>query len=89
TDLRPTGLGTPAPVGGGFDTAADGRLLPTDGRAPAPLWTLGSMRRGNLLETTAIPEIRCQADDLALLLGRSAVAAPSGPGAPNGAVPAR
>ncbi|MFD0401990.1 hypothetical protein ACFVHI_28355, partial [Kitasatospora sp. NPDC127121] len=63
--------------------------LPTGGRAPAPLWTLGSLRRGNLLETTAIPEIRCQADDLALLLGRSTVGTPSGPGAPNGAVPAR
>ncbi|MEV7927953.1 FAD/NAD(P)-binding protein [Kitasatospora sp. NPDC088779] len=83
TDLLTTGLGSPAPVGGGFDTAADGRLLPAGGRAPAPLWTLGSLRRGNLLETTAIPEIRCQADDLALLLGRSAA------GAPNGAVPAR
>ncbi|MFJ1932377.1 FAD/NAD(P)-binding protein [Kitasatospora sp. NPDC088160] len=89
TDLLTTGLGSPAPVGGGFDTAADGRLLPAGGRAPAPLWTLGSLRRGNLLETTAIPEIRCQADDLALLLGRSAAGTPSGPGAPNGAVPAR
>ncbi|MER8104115.1 FAD/NAD(P)-binding protein [Kitasatospora sp. NPDC094016] len=89
TDLLTTGLGSPAPVGGGFDTAADGRLLPTGGRAPAPLWTLGSLRRGNLLETTAIPEIRCQADDLALLLGHGAAGTPSGPGAPNGAVPAR
>ncbi|WP_051969460.1 FAD/NAD(P)-binding protein [Kitasatospora azatica] len=75
TDLLSTGLGTPAPVGGGFDTTAGGRLRPADDRAPAPLWTLGSLRRGNLLETTAIPEIRCQADDLALLLlDRSALA---------------
>ncbi|WP_280718153.1 FAD/NAD(P)-binding protein [Kitasatospora sp. MAP5-34] len=74
TDLLDTGLGTPAPVGGGFDTTACGRLRPAGGRAQAPLWTLGSLRRGNLLETTAIPEIRCQADDLAmLLLDRSAV----------------
>lgn len=68
TNLLTTGLGSPAPTGGGFDTTAHGRLRPTENRAPAPLWTLGSLRRGNLLETTAIPEIRCQADDLALLL---------------------
>ncbi|WP_330334397.1 FAD/NAD(P)-binding protein [Streptomyces sp. NBC_00536] len=77
THLLDTGLGSPAPVGGGFDTTARGRLRPAGDRAPAPLWTLGSLRRGNLLETTAIPEIRCQADDLALLLlDRSAVRTP-------------
>jgi len=63
--LLADGLGCPAPVGGGFDTAPDGRLLPGSPRPPAPLWTLGSLRRGNLLESTAIPEIRCQAEDLA------------------------
>ncbi|MDH6142883.1 MULTISPECIES: FAD/NAD(P)-binding protein [Kitasatospora] len=78
TDLLTSGLGTPAPIGGGFDTTPDGRLRPAGTRAPAPLWTLGSLRRGNLLETTAIPEIRCQADDLALLLlDRTAAAPPS------------
>ncbi|QKW10824.1 FAD/NAD(P)-binding protein [Streptomyces sp. NA04227] len=66
--LLADGLAVPAPVGGGFDTTATGRLRPAPGQAPAPLWTLGSLRRGNLLETTAIPEIRCQADDLAQAL---------------------
>ncbi|MDH6119395.1 FAD/NAD(P)-binding protein [Kitasatospora sp. GAS204B] len=73
-DLLAGGLGYPAPVGGGFDTTSAGRLRPAADHAPAPLWTLGTLRRGNLLESTAIPEIRCQADDLALLLlDRSAV----------------
>jgi uncharacterized NAD(P)/FAD-binding protein YdhS len=70
TGLLASGLGTPAPVGGGFDTTPSGRLRPAPDHAPAPLWTLGSLRRGNLLETTAIPEIRCQADDLATALRR-------------------
>ncbi|MER7753797.1 FAD/NAD(P)-binding protein [Kitasatospora sp. NPDC097643] len=81
-DLLATGLGSPAPVGGGFDTAPDGRLLPAAGRAPAPLWALGSLRRGNLLETTAVPEIRCQADDLALLLPDHRTADPRSDPAP-------
>ena len=66
--LLATGLGTLAPVGGGFDTTPAGRLRPAPDRAPAPLWTLGSLRRGNLLETTAVPEIRRQAADLAVRL---------------------
>ncbi len=77
TDLLTTGLGSPAPVGGGFDTTTDGRLRPADDRPAAPLWTLGSLRRGNLLETTAIPEIRCQADDLALLLRHRCAVTPT------------
>ncbi len=66
--LLATGLGSPARIGGGFDTTPSGGLRPAPGRVPAPLWTLGSLRRGNLLETTAMPEIRCQADDLAQTL---------------------
>jgi uncharacterized NAD(P)/FAD-binding protein YdhS len=30
-----------------------------------PAWTLGQLRRGELWETTAIPEIRDQAADMA------------------------
>ncbi|MEO9330225.1 FAD/NAD(P)-binding protein [Gordonia aurantiaca] len=42
----------------------DGRVLDADGR-PGPIWALGSLRRGELWETTAIPEIREQARDVA------------------------
>ncbi|GAA1942837.1 FAD/NAD(P)-binding protein [Kitasatospora viridis] len=82
TELLTTGLGTPNPIGGGFLTDPDGRLRPADSLTPAPLWTLGSLRRGSLLETTAIPEIRCQADDLALLMLDRAALALAGEGAP-------
>ncbi|WP_329565608.1 FAD/NAD(P)-binding protein [Kitasatospora sp. NBC_01266] len=82
-DLLAGGLGSLAPVGGGFDTTAAGRLRPAADHVAAPLWTLGSLRRGNLLETTAIPEIRCQADDLARLLLDHSRLEPQGAAAPR------
>jgi uncharacterized NAD(P)/FAD-binding protein YdhS len=39
----------------------DGRLRDANGHASRPLWTLGSPRRGELWESTSIPEIRIQA----------------------------
>jgi uncharacterized NAD(P)/FAD-binding protein YdhS len=59
--LLANGLARPGPLAMGLDTAADGRLLPTN----APLWTLGALRKGNLWETTAFPEIRQQAAEVA------------------------
>ncbi len=44
----------------------DGRLIDGRGRSDAPLWTLGALRRGDLWESTAIPEIRQQALALAV-----------------------
>ena len=35
------------------------------GRAPAAIWAIGPLRKGELWESTAIPEIRQQAADLA------------------------
>ena len=49
----------------GFRTR-DGRLLDSTGRADAPVWTLGALRRGELWESTAVPEIRSQALGLAV-----------------------
>ena len=62
--LAHTGLVRPGPSGLGIDTADDGRVL---GVLPArmPFYALGSLRRGNLWETTAMPEIREQAYDVA------------------------
>ncbi|MGP8298544.1 FAD/NAD(P)-binding protein [Streptomyces inhibens] len=65
SSLLSTGLGRAGPLGLGLDTADDGRLLPSAGHRPAPVWTLGSLRLGNLWETTAIPEIRVQAAEVA------------------------
>jgi uncharacterized NAD(P)/FAD-binding protein YdhS len=53
------------PLGLGLRTARDGALLDAAGRPSARLFTLGPLRRGELWETTAIPEIRVQADALA------------------------
>src|SRR5690606_22855186 len=39
----------------------EGRLLDANGYSDAPLWTLGALRRGELWESTAVPEIRSQA----------------------------
>ncbi|MCW2787625.1 MAG: lycopene cyclase [Marmoricola sp.] len=45
-----------------------GRLLDEAGSADAPIWTLGSLRRGELWESTAVPEIRAQAVNLAVAI---------------------
>jgi uncharacterized NAD(P)/FAD-binding protein YdhS len=62
--LTRTGLVRPGPSGLGVDTADDGRVL---GVLPptVPLFAIGTLRRGNLYETTAMPEIREQAYDVA------------------------
>ena len=62
---RPGGaLATVATGGMGFRTER-GRLVDGSGRTGAPLWTLGALRRGELWESTAVPEIRSQALALA------------------------
>jgi uncharacterized NAD(P)/FAD-binding protein YdhS len=72
--LMDQGLARGGPLGIGLDTAADGRLHDVDGVASRPIWTLGSLRRGTLWESVAIPEIRGQAAALATqVLGPSAV----------------
>jgi uncharacterized NAD(P)/FAD-binding protein YdhS len=58
----------PDALGLGFACDADGRLLSRDPTSAARLFTLGPPRRGELLETTAIPEIRTQADALSRML---------------------
>ncbi|MFJ7997683.1 hypothetical protein ACIQ7D_11140 [Streptomyces sp. NPDC096310] len=63
--LLDTGTAAPGPHGLGFDTTAGGRLVPAPGHRAAPVWTLGQLRRGNLWETTAVPEIRVQAVEVA------------------------
>ena len=52
-------------LGLGLATDAEGALLDARGRASDMLFTLGPLRRGDLWESTAIPEIREQALALA------------------------
>ncbi|WP_238540146.1 hypothetical protein [Corallococcus macrosporus] len=63
--LVETGRASPDALGLGLATDADGALLDAHGRASGRLYTLGPPRRGELWETTAVPEIRGQARALA------------------------
>jgi len=58
------------PIGVGVDVAADGALVDARGAASSRLFTIGPVRYGTLIETTAIPEIREQAAELADRLAR-------------------
>ncbi|MFJ9853867.1 FAD/NAD(P)-binding protein [Streptomyces sp. NPDC101150] len=85
--LLRSGAARPGPLGLGLDTAPDGRLVTRDGHPPAPFWTLGALRLGNLSETTAIPEIRVQATGIATsVLSMAAAHAGDGAGAGVGGV---
>jgi uncharacterized NAD(P)/FAD-binding protein YdhS len=55
------------PLGLGLDTDAHGSIPGTHGA----VWLVGPLRRGRRWETTAIPEIRAQAADLARALWRT------------------
>lgn len=59
--LLESGLVRTDALGLGLATDAEGALLDAHGRASGLLFTLGPLRRGDLWETTAIPEIRAQA----------------------------
>jgi len=59
------GIARPGPLGLGLDAKPGGALLDAAGAAHGDLFTLGPPLRGLLWETTAIPEIRLQAADLA------------------------
>jgi uncharacterized NAD(P)/FAD-binding protein YdhS len=52
----------------GLRTGTKGQLLRADGRIVRGLYTLGSLRRGELWETTAVREIRSQAQEIARLI---------------------
>jgi uncharacterized NAD(P)/FAD-binding protein YdhS len=59
------GLARPDALSLGLDVAEDGALLDVGGTPSRSLFTIGSLRKGCLWETTAVPEIRNQARDLA------------------------
>ena len=59
------GLARPGPLGLGYDVDASGALLDAEGGIDDRLLVIGPPRRGVLWETTALPEIRVQAADVA------------------------
>lgn len=52
----------------GLDTADNGALLDSSGLPSDFLYALGPLRKGNLWETIAVPELRVQVSELALQL---------------------
>ncbi|ARZ67341.1 hypothetical protein SMD11_1680 [Streptomyces albireticuli] len=68
-------LARPGPHGLGLGTGPDGRLR--GGRPGTRMWTLGAPRRGELWETTAVPEIRTQAAAVAAAVVEALGTAPA------------
>ena len=66
--LCAAGTVRPHPLGLGLDTCGDGAVRDARGRESETLFALGPLRRGELWESTAVPEIRAQARALALHL---------------------
>lgn len=65
TSALESGLLRSGPVGLGLANDELGQVLAADGLPHAGLYTIGPMRQGSLWESTAIPEIRVQAERLA------------------------
>lgn len=65
--IRPDALGL------GIDVDGTGAVVGSDGRASSRLYAIGSLRRGSLYESTAVPELRQQVKDLADELSRQIV----------------
>lgn len=64
--LRARGLVRPGPLGMGLATGPSGRAVDRAGNPVDWLWAIGALRQGELFESTAIPEIRAQARQLAV-----------------------
>jgi uncharacterized NAD(P)/FAD-binding protein YdhS len=65
------GLSRPDPMFLGLNVNSDGALLDADGIPSKSLFAIGPATRGFAFETTAVPEIRVQAAQLARLLARA------------------
>lgn len=70
-NLFARGLARPDALMLGLDVGEDGEVYDADGSPQNWIFTLGSPQKGRLLETTAVPELRVQARDLAARLRRS------------------
>jgi uncharacterized NAD(P)/FAD-binding protein YdhS len=55
------GIASTDELGLGIRTDADGHLVSADGTVDARVVLVGALRRGELWETTAVPELRVQA----------------------------
>jgi uncharacterized NAD(P)/FAD-binding protein YdhS len=74
TRVLARGLVRQDPLRLGLDHTSDGALIESDGIVSDRLFGLGTLRRGRLYESTAVPELRVQAAELGRLLMRTAKA---------------
>ena len=95
SSLLRSGLASADEVGLGLRCDADGRLLDSHGTADERLLLVGALRRGDLWESTAVPELRVQAANAARaaaeLVARespAAAAVSSAPRSPEAGIPA-
>ena len=70
--LMEQGLVRPDALGMGIDTDERGAVLDAHGQASEVMFAIGPMRKGQLWETTAVPEIRGQAQALGAWLSDKA-----------------
>ncbi|MFL6467938.1 MAG: hypothetical protein ACJ72Z_08270, partial [Pyrinomonadaceae bacterium] len=64
-DLFANGAVRSDPLNFGLDAFPDGTIIDAEGQPSPLLFTLGTALKGTLWESTAIPEIRVQARNLA------------------------
>jgi uncharacterized NAD(P)/FAD-binding protein YdhS len=67
-NLLAQGIMQPLATGIGVDIAPSGALRDRHGVDSSAVFAIGPVRYGTLIETTAMPEIRAQAEELATLL---------------------
>ena len=63
--LLADGVASADPLGLGLRATPSGALLDASGRSDGRVWVLGALRRGELWESTAVPELREQAAEVA------------------------
>ncbi|MFC7493365.1 MULTISPECIES: FAD/NAD(P)-binding protein [unclassified Nocardioides] len=66
--LQERGLVTPDPLRLGLESTVSGQVVGADGAVVEGLYAVGPPRKGTLWESTAIPEIRAQAAEVARLV---------------------
>ena len=66
--LQARGLVTPDPLRLGLESTVAGEVVGSEGRVVPGLYAVGPPRKGTLWESTAIPEIRTQAAEVARLV---------------------
>jgi len=71
TSMRKAGLIRPDALGLGLETDADGGLINAAGHASQRLFLVGPLRKGQLWENTAVPELRGEAQRMASRLIKS------------------